>query len=405
MKPALLGLAASAGVSGLGTGITQLALPWFVLATTGRGTDTGIVMLAQTAGIFAATAFAGPWIDRLRPRRCAVLFDLLGCVVVGAVPVLHAQGALGLPLLFALALLLGLTRGPAASARMVLVPHVAAATGTPIERVTTSHDAPQQGGQALGAPIAGAIIAVAGAPVALYVDAASFLVSAVVTWCTVPEAFTAPAPEPYLRRLAGGVRFLGHDRLLRALIIAVLLLNMIGAGFGSVLLPAYGQRVLHSATASGVILAACGVAMIAGSVLYSMFGPGRRRWPVLVASYLILFGPRIIVFLFPLPLWVLVLVCTLTTVAFGPLNPIYDAVKAERVPPQLRARVFGAIAAAALAGMPIGEGLAGVSLDVFGLLPTLGVFACSATMISLSPLVFGVWRQVDRRPAAATVGA
>ncbi|WP_020501979.1 MFS transporter [Sciscionella marina] len=404
MSHPVAGLAAAAGISGLGTGITAVALPWFVLETTGRGTDLGLVLLAETVGIVFVNAFAGPLIDRLGPRRCAVLFDLLACVVVLAVPVLYRGNLLSLPLLVVLALSLGLSRGPADAARSVLIPDIASRARVRVERVTTSFDAPLQGGRALGAPVAAAIIAAGGAPAALYADAASFVLSSLITLATIAEVRHSRAGEPYLHQLRAGIAFLHRDRLLRSILYAVMVMNALNAGFSSTLLIAYGKQVLRSATAVSVILAVSGAALILGSVLFSAFGLGLRRWPVVAVCYLLWFAPRMVVFLFPVPLWVLVLVVGTAMLLFGPLNPIYDAVKAERVPPELRARVFGAIGAAAMFGVPLGQGVAGVLMDEIGLLPAIAVFTGIGAVMSLSPLVFRAWRDLDRAPLTATVG-
>ncbi|TDD79795.1 hypothetical protein E1202_30975 [Saccharopolyspora karakumensis] len=88
--------------------------------------------------------------------------------------------------------------------------------------------------------------------------------------------------------------------------------------------------------------------------------------------------------------------------AFGPLNPILGAVKAERTPPRLRARVYATISMAALAGMPLGTALAGAVSARWGLMPAIAVFTAAAAAMSLCPLLFPAWRTLDRPPVAWT---
>lgn len=397
MRPALIGLPAAAAVSNLGTGMTMLAIPWFVLESTGSGTSTGLVVAAETVGLLVGSACGGPWIDRLRPHRAAVLFDLCGAAVTLTIPLLHRAHALPLGVLAGLCLALGLSRSPGDAARTVLVPDIAHRYGIPVERISTSYDAPAQGARSLGAPVGGAVIAVSGAPFALYLDAVSFAVSALIIGATITGAAHGRAPaDGYLRQIRDGVRFLRRDRLLSAALAMIMVTNGLNAGFFTVLVPAYGARVLHSAVAVGLISAAAGTALILGSVLFSWLGLRWRRWPVLAVCYLILLGPRMAIFLVYPPVGVLVLVVGLVMLAFGPLNPILDAVKAERTPPRLRARVFGALTAGALLGMPLGTTAAGLLLDGVGLTGTILAFTIASTVMSLCPLVFRAWREVDQ---------
>jgi predicted MFS family arabinose efflux permease len=397
MKRPIARLVCSAGSSNLGTGMTMLAVPWFVLEITGRGTDTGLVVMAEAVGLLLGSAFGGPWVDRLRPRAASVAFDVAGAVLVAAVPLLHSNGLLPLWLLGLLALGLGLTRAPGDSARHVLIPDIAQRTATPTGRVITAYDAPAQGARALGAPIAGVVIASLGAPTALVIDAASFLLSALIIRCTVDEPATgSPSGGGYLRKLVEGLAFLRRDRTLFAMLAMIGVTNGLNGGFFTVLVPIYGKEVLHSAVAIRLISAASGAAMIVGSVLFSWIGLGWRRWPVLVVCYLLVYLPRMGVFLLHANMFVLIAVSAASMLAFGPLNPIIGAVENERTPPELRARVFSAVAAASFVGLPIGTALAGVLADGIGLLPTVAVFAGLATLMSLCPLVFPAWRQVER---------
>lgn len=98
-----------------------------------------------------------------------------------------------------LAAALGLSRSPGSTARQVLVPDIAARTGVAVERVTSAHDAPEQGAQALGAPVAAVVIALLGTPAALLLDAASFLVSALIIRVALRDISVPGAGRPGAR--------------------------------------------------------------------------------------------------------------------------------------------------------------------------------------------------------------
>lgn len=258
--------------------------------------------------------------------------------------------------------------------------------------------------QAPGAPIAGAVIVMLGAPAALVVDAASFVLAALVTCLTLDEAaISTGRGDGYLRRLAEGFRFLRRDRTLFAILCMVAVTNGLTSGFFSVLVPIYGQEILRSPLGVGLTFGSAGAAMVLGSVLFAWIGLYWRRWPVLVVCYLLVLGLRAGIFLLQADLAILVAVSGVVMLAFGPLNPIIGAVKAERTPPVLRARVFGAITAGALLGMPVGTLAAGWLGDCIGLMPSIAVFTAASTVMSLCPLVFPAWRDVDEKaPATST---
>lgn len=394
MKAPLLGLATASAISGLGTGMTLLAIPWFVLAATGSGLHTGLVVAAETTGVVLGSALGGPWIDRLRPRRAAVLFDLAAAPLLAAIPLLHHLDALTGPALVVLAGLIGLTRGPGDAARLVLIPEITAVTATPVERVTAAHDTPAQAAKALGAPLAGALIAHTGAPAVLLLDASSFLLAATITGTALPETTHQHSRGQPRIRLRQAWVFLRTDRPLRAIMWLSAATNAVNTGLFSVLVPAYGIWILGSAARLGTFYAATGAAMITGTLLFTTLGLRLPRWPVLVTCYLLVFAPRSGIFLLQPPLPVLVIASGLLMLAFGPLNPILAAVRTERTPPWLRARVFATISATAMLAMPLGTVTAGALSDRLGLMPALAVFTAVGGLLSLCPLVLPAWRRL-----------
>src|SRR5215212_507417 len=90
----LVGLLAGFAVTTLGTRMTAVALPWFVLVSTGSVTRTGLVAFAEMTPYVLVGAVGGPYLDRVGPVRAAVAGNLLAALAVGAVPALHGLGML-----------------------------------------------------------------------------------------------------------------------------------------------------------------------------------------------------------------------------------------------------------------------------------------------------------------------
>ena len=136
----LVGLLAGFAITTLGTRMTAVALPWFVLVSTGSVTRAGLVAFAEMTPYVLVGAIGGPWVDRVGAVRAAVGGNLLAALAVGAVPVLHAAGMLPFGALVGAVAVAGGAGGVAGSGLRVLVPAAGTLAGTPLERVAGLFD-------------------------------------------------------------------------------------------------------------------------------------------------------------------------------------------------------------------------------------------------------------------------
>ncbi|MET0136163.1 MAG: MFS transporter, partial [Kibdelosporangium sp.] len=274
--------------------MTLLAIPWFVLQTTGSGVQTGIVTAVETIGLLASSILTGPLIDRLGAREISVLADLAAAAAVGAIPLADATVGLSLPLLAALAGLAGLTRAPGDTAKRVLLPGAVRLARTSVERGSGAADGMIRAGRMIGAPLAGAMITVVGAPGVLLLDAATFLLAAVLIAAFVPVR-TDPMPvEPggYFGWLATGFRYVRRDRLIMAIIGTVTVMNALDAGMSTVLQPAFAAQVMHSSVLLGELMGVFGLGAAAGSIVYGWCGARWCRWVTFAVCALLAGAPR-----------------------------------------------------------------------------------------------------------------
>jgi MFS family permease len=97
MRPLLL----AEVVSSLGSQMTFLALPWFVLVTTGSATRMGVVLGVELLPIALFGIPSGALVSRLGARRTMILCDLARAPLMASVPLLHQTGHLSFPALLA----------------------------------------------------------------------------------------------------------------------------------------------------------------------------------------------------------------------------------------------------------------------------------------------------------------
>ena len=126
-------------------------------------------------------------VDRLGFRTTSVVADLASAGAVAAIPLLHATVGIELWQLMALVFVGGLLDAPGATARSALIPDMVELAGIRLERASGIRGAIQQGSQLVGAPIGGLLVAGVGATNALWLNSASFLVSAALVVAFVPR--------------------------------------------------------------------------------------------------------------------------------------------------------------------------------------------------------------------------
>ncbi len=176
----LAGALVAEGISFVGTRVSMIAIPWFVLSTTGSATQTGLVAAAEITPLVIFKALGGPLLDRVGPRRVTLACDLVSAFVVAAIPLLHGLGMLSFPTLLVLVAVAGALRGPGDAGKAAMMPEIARTADWSLERVSGLSAAVERTSSMGGAALAGLLVATVGATNALYVDAASFLVSFVV---------------------------------------------------------------------------------------------------------------------------------------------------------------------------------------------------------------------------------
>jgi len=103
---AVSALVAAEVVSVLGTRMTYLALPWFVLVTTGSPGKMTLVLAAEIAPMAILGIPSGTLVERLGSRTTMLVADFARAPILASIPLLHAADALTFPLLLGLVALL-----------------------------------------------------------------------------------------------------------------------------------------------------------------------------------------------------------------------------------------------------------------------------------------------------------
>ena len=401
----LVGWLTAETISLTGTRVSMIAIPWFVLTTTGSATQTGVVAFAEMAPYVLAKALAGPLVDRVGARRVCVATDSASFAAVGAIPLLHAVDVLTFPLLVALVAAAGALRGPADGAKHALVPAVADASAVPMERVTGLAGAAERLASTVGAAAAGLVVVAVGPAPALVIDAASFAVAALLIALTAPGGTAgAEGPDdaaPYLTRFREGWRFLRHDPVLVAITGMVAVTNLLDQAYVVVLVPVWAERSGGGAAVIGLLFATFSAFAVLGSVIAATIAERLPRRLVYLVAFLIVGAPRFVVLAIDAPLAAVLAVAVVGGFATGFINPILGAVIFERIPARLVGRVTGLTTSLCWALIPLGGLAGGLAVGGVGLTPALLVFGAAYFAATTLPALLPQWREIDRRPAPA----
>lgn len=284
-------LFAADAISRTGSQVTLVALPLAaVLVLHASAQQVGLLVASGTIAFLVIALPAGVWVDRLRRRPVMVAADLIRALALASVPVTAAFGALGLPQLYAVALVTGFGNVFFDVAQQSYVSHL---LGTDRLLAGFSKLEVVANGSLLAGPSAGGVLVqLVTAPGAMAFDAASYLVSAGLLGRIQP-------PEPEVRQagerrrlrqdITAGLRYVtGHPILRR-----VALNGMIALMFEYALLtvqPLLLVRALGLRPAVyGLVTGAVAVGGVVGSVfvnrVVSRLGIARTLWLPLVVTF------------------------------------------------------------------------------------------------------------------------
>lgn len=382
----LYGVLGAVLISTTGNAVTQLAVPWYVLTTTGSPARTGLAAFFGALPLVLGAFFGGTVADRLGFKRMSLLADVASGVSIALIPLLAAT--VGLPF-WALLLLVfsgALFDTSGVTARTALLVDLARTARMRLERVNSMEEVALNVPLLIGPPLAGALIAVLEPTQVLWIDAASFAVSAVVVAALVNVPGRAPREEGvavgYGRELVEGMRFVARDRVMLLLVVLTGLMGMLVAPLPSVLMPVYMSETYGSALALGLLIAAVGVGALVGVLLYAAVGHRLPRRPLVVLAPLGLGVTAIVLATLP-PFGIIVAAALVGGTAYGPFSPLLTTVAAERTPEEMRGRVFGILTAITAVAVPVGVLLVGFGLQALGVRSMIGVIAVGFLALAL----------------------
>jgi MFS family permease len=278
----------AATVSVFGSYVTRMALPFVAILTLGAGPiEVAVLRSLELVAALVVGFAAGAWVDRLRRRPVLIWADVGRAALLGSIPVAALAGWLTLPQVFLVA-----------AAAAVLTTFFDVADRAYLPTIVPRSDLVRANG-ALAATssameftafgVAGFLVNLLTAPIAILIDALSFIVSAVLLG-TIRQTEPPPPPaserDPVLNEIREGLLLVVHDPVLRGLVGGTMGLAAMWGVFGATWLLFVTEDLQLNPAVIGIVAALGGFGSLLGALLATRvtarFGLGN----VVIASML-----------------------------------------------------------------------------------------------------------------------
>lgn len=388
-EPQFLKLWGAQAVSLLGSQVTFLALPLTaVVALDATAAQMGALTAASAVPSLLVGLYAGTVVDRRRRRPILIAGDLGRAALLATIPLAWAAGRLSIELLYVVAFLVGMLTLFFDIAYQAFLPSLIER-----ERLVEGNgklELSRSAAELAGPGLAGGLVQLLTAPIAIAVDAVSFLLSALLLsrirgmepapprgevarrfWQEIGEGVRVVVDDPRLRAIAGGRGTLGFFNAMLEAVFVLYIARELGVG------PAL----------LGAIFAAGSVGFVVGALL-----PERLSKRIGVGAATV--GAVILVglsdLLVPLARGSLLVVVPLLFAAqffFGLGLTVFNVNQASLrqalVPDRLRGRANGTVLFLASGLAPLGALLGGLLGEAIGLRATLTVAAVGELLAAL----------------------
>jgi MFS family permease len=357
--------------SQIGDGLNKVALLWFVYTLTGSALKMAMIGLLQTLPPLLLGPVIGVFLDRLPKKPVMIWVDVSRAVLVLLIPVLHAFDALTLERLYALVFCIAIVStvfGPAlASSVPLIAPRSRLVAANALIQTTTNI------GVLVGPAISGLGIAMIGAQNVLYVNAATFFISAL---CLIPIRLPgAPVSRPVqqgssslMHEMLEGFRFVFvQHRTVFVLMIAAALYSLAISAF-VFMLPVFAKELLSMGPIQlGGLWSALGIGMLGASAWLAWLKQGDLNDRLKIISRSMAVGGVSVCGLgllgTPLMSMALIVVIGGSTALF---TPVVWAILQEMTPSHLLARVLTTFSTSGMFSAMVGMTGFGWAADAIG---------------------------------------
>ena len=373
-------LFAADSISLIGDQITLIALPLTaVLVLDAGAAEMGYLTAAGLLPYLFFSLHAGAWVDRSGGRRRKMIVSDLGrALVVASVPLAYAFDVLTIEQLLVTEFLVGslavVFRVAHPTLFISVVPRESYVEGQSLVNGTRAFS------YVAGPTVGGVLVQALTAPIALVLDACSYVLSALFLRSIDPEE--PPTEQAARGHVLSGLRFINSSPVVRSSLLATATLNFFNYIFWA-LFVLYATRELGVPPGTlGLVLGAGAVGGLVGSVVTGRISRRIGIGPAFLVGCVVFPLPLVLVPLAEGPRWLIVALLFLAEFGSGlgvmMLDISAGAIFAAIIPNRMRSRVSGAYSFVNYGVRPLGSLVGGALGSTIGLRPTLWIGAVGA---------------------------
>jgi predicted MFS family arabinose efflux permease len=355
--------------SAVGDQVVIVALALYITERTGSATDLGLVLAAGSLPLIGLVLVGGVWADRIARHRMMIVADVARALLHGVLAALIFAGGAGLAELVVIEALFGTARAFFQPAYTGLLPQTITEDLLQDARALTSttSNLALLAGPALGT----ALVLTLGAGTAFALDAATFVISALLLAQIRPRMRgVAPVRRPVIRELRDGWREVRSRPWVWATIAAFAGAVLCGYTTWYALAPLIARDFYGGAGTFGVLESVAGAGAVAGALIGIRWRPRR---PLMTGLVLALVWPwQCIAFALRAPVAAVGVLAVATGLAFSLFEVWWETSLARHIPPHALSRVSSYDWMGSLALMPLGFAAAGPLASVLGARTVLG---------------------------------
>lgn len=375
-NPSYLALLIAQFISMLGGQLSWVALPWFVLETTGSPGKMTIVLFAQAVPIALLGIPAGMLVDRVHKKRLMMFCDFTRGLLTVAVPILAGLGYLQFWMLIVYGVLQNALLAPFMGARMAMIPALVGDDEEELTRANTAFQFTFTLTSILGPALAGILIGQIGEINVLYLDGATFFVSLALIGFGMRymhKPLQEASEKNPLQDILAGIKFMWDNIVMRVVVGIGIVASLGFAILFSAALPVYVRNTLGGdAQTWGWLMSAEGIGSVIGMLTY---GALATRLKIGRGMRISLFTIGMVVPIYLLPIipsfWAALVGLSISALFTTPIVIIVNTMLQTDSPKEIHGRVFSAFNALWSLATPAGLLVAGPLLEQFGALPVV----------------------------------
>jgi DHA3 family macrolide efflux protein-like MFS transporter len=271
-------------VTEMGTSLTSLAASIYVYKVTGSALNVGLMMMASAAPSLVVGLIAGVFVDRYDRKRIMIAADLIRMALIVSIPFLLPSGIGWIYILVALSATVGQFFSPAHAS---VLPEIA--SEEELNAANSLMAISSFGSLVIGYAAAGLIISSYSIEWAFYIDAATFLISAILIYLTRIPAIQVDENtniSSIFQNLKSGIQVITTTGSLRSMFIAYVFIGIIFGFSNAIRLPFTIHALKSTEFVFGLLESVTLIGFVAASLLMANLGNRLREGQWLAISFI-----------------------------------------------------------------------------------------------------------------------